>query len=89
MAENNQPVAFQLKSEGSNITGSMAGPNGEGRPIKGELKGDDISLTIASEWEGQPVKLLVKGKVSGSDMKVTMQTEGGEWSTDLALKKGD
>ena len=86
----NQEVVFQLKSEGNKITGSMAGADGQARPItKGELKGDDLSLTVASEWEGQPITLLVKGKMSGTDLKVTISTESGEWSSDALLKKSE
>jgi len=66
----------------------MSGPGGEPRPItQGQLNGDNISLTVASEWEGNPVKLLVKGKVAGSEMKLTIESEGGQWTTDLVLKK--
>ena len=86
--EGGQNAVFQLKMDGTKVTGSMLGPEGESRPVsKGELNGDDIALTVDSEWQGQPVKLLVKGKVSGNEMKVTISSEGGEWSTEVVLKK--
>ncbi len=88
MSDSNRDVVLQLKADGDHIGGSMSGPNGEPRPIsKGELKGDDISLTIDSEWEGQPVKLYIKGKVAGDEIKATISSEGGEWSADVVLKK--
>ncbi len=81
-------VVFQLKMDGAKVTGSMSGPNGEPRPItEGSLDGDKIALTVASEWEGTPIKLLVKGKVEGETMRVTISTESGEWSSDATLKK--
>jgi uncharacterized protein YhdP len=81
-------TAFQLKMDGNKVTGTMSGANGEPRPIsKGELNGDNISLTVDSEWQGQPVKLQVKGKVAGTEMKVTISSEGSDWSTDVVLKK--
>ena len=81
-------TVFELKAEGSSVTGSMSGPEGKKNAItKGELQGDDLSLTIASEWEGSPITLVFKGKLSGSEIKGTIGTEGGEWSTELVLKK--
>jgi len=88
MTEGGREVVFQLQSEGSKVSGSMSGPNGEPRPITaGELSGENISLTVASEWQGNPVKLLVKGKVAGSEMRVTVESDGGDWSTEVVLKK--
>lgn len=88
MADSNRDVVLQLKMDGDKVGGTMSGPNGEPRPIsKGELKGEDISLTVDSEWEGQPVKLYIKGKVTGDEMKATISSEGGEWSTEVVLKK--
>jgi hypothetical protein len=29
----------------------------------------------------------VKGKVAGSEMRVTVESEGGDWSTEVVLKK--
>lgn len=84
----NRDLVFQLKMDGSRVTGAMLGPNGEPRPItEGSLNGDSISLTIASEWQGSPITLLVKGKVTGDTMRVTLSTESGEWSSEATLKK--
>ena len=88
MGESGREVVFQLRHEGTKVGGTMTSASGEPRPItQGELKGEDVSLTVASEWQGNPVKLLVKGKVAGNEMKLTVQSEGGDWSTDLVLKK--
>lgn len=81
-------AVFQLKMEGAKVTGTMTGAEGGSHPIsKGELNGDDLSLTIDSEWQGQAVKLFLKGKVSGDEIKGTLSNEGGEWSTELVLKR--
>jgi hypothetical protein len=88
MEESGREVVFQLKNDGTKVSGTMSGSNGEPRPItQGELNGDNISLTVASEWQGNPVKLLVKGKVSGNEMKLTLESESGDWSTGLVVKK--
>jgi hypothetical protein len=90
MGEGSREVVLQLKSEGTKVSGTMSGPNGEPRPItQGELNGDNITLTVASEWQGSPVKLLVKGRVTGNEMKLTVESEGGDWSTELVVKKAN
>ena len=88
IGDSGRDVLFQLKSEGTKVTGSMSGPDGEPRPItEGQLNGDNISLTITSEWQGSPLKLLVKGKVAGDQMNLTMEVEGRDWSREFVLKK--
>jgi hypothetical protein len=90
MSDSGRDVVFNLKSDGSKVTGTMSGPEGEPRPItQGEVKDGEVSLTVASECQGQPVKLLVKGKIEGKEMKITLSSENGEWSTDITLKKAD
>jgi len=86
--ETGRDVVFELKSEGSKVSGTMSGPQGEPRRItEGKLEGDNIALKVASEWEGNPVTLLVKGKVAGNEMRLTVEAEGGGWSTTALVKK--
>jgi hypothetical protein len=81
-------TVFTLKSDGAKITGSMTRAAGKDAAItKGELQGDKISLIIASEWQGNPVTLTAKGTVSADEIKLTLSNEGGQWSTDLVLKR--
>jgi hypothetical protein len=76
-------AVFTLKAEGSDITGTMAGPEGKDFPLKGE----NISFAVDSEWQGSPVKLLLKGTVAGDEMKLEIATEGGEWSSTITAKR--
>jgi hypothetical protein len=88
MGEGGREVVFDLKQDGTKISGTMSGPNGEPRKITGgSLTGDDIDMTVASEWQGSPVTLKVKGKVSGSEMKLRIESEGGDWGTGATVKK--
>jgi hypothetical protein len=58
------------------------------RPIKeGKLAGDDLAFSVDSEWQGQPVKLMMKGKVSGDEIRLRVDTEDGAWGTDLVLER--
>ena len=88
MGESGRPVVFQIKQDGAKVSGTMSGPNGEPRQItEGSLKGDEIALTVASEWQGSPVKLKVTGKVAGGEMKLRVESEGGDWGTDATVRK--
>jgi hypothetical protein len=81
-------VVLELKTAGGSVTGTMSDSEGKPRPItKGSLEGDKISLTVASEYQGNPVTLLVTGTVSGDTMNIKIQTEDGAWGTDAVVKR--
>ncbi len=44
----------------------------------GSIKGDDISFTQAFEMQGNPVKIVYTGKVSGDEIKMTRKREGSD-----------
>lgn len=80
-------AVFELKADKGVVTGSMVGQDSKKYPVTGKLDGDSISLNVAFEWQGQPVTLLVTGKVAGDDLPVHIATDNGYWSTDAALKR--
>jgi len=53
----------------------------------GKIQGDTVTFWIQSEYQGQPVKLVYKGQVSGGEIRFTMGTEEGSWSTEIVAKK--
>jgi hypothetical protein len=79
---------FHLKSDDKGVSGSMVGADGKDYPISGgKLDGDKISMTVNSEWQGMPVKLLVTGKVSGEEMQLHIASDNGYWQTDATVKR--
>lgn len=79
---------FNFKSDGGKVTGTMVGSDGKERPInEGKLEGDAISFSVDSEWQGEPVKLLVTGKVSGDEMELRIDRDDGAWGTDAVVKR--
>jgi hypothetical protein len=81
-------AVFDLKSEKGAVTGNMLGYDGKPYPVSdGKLDGENLSMKVAFEWQGQPVTLIVTGKVSGEDMQLHIATDNGYWSTDAALKR--
>jgi hypothetical protein len=81
-------VVLDLKSDGATVTGTMSDSEGKPRPVtKGSLDGGKISLTVASEYQGNPITLLVTGTVSGDTMNLKIQTDDGAWGTDAVVKR--
>jgi len=81
-------AVFDLKSDKGAISGTMLGYDGKPRPVsEGKLDGDAISLKIATDWQGQPVTLVVTGKISGDEMQLHIASDNGYWSTDANVKR--
>jgi hypothetical protein len=79
---------FNFKSDGNTLTGSMQGTEGKDRAIEnGKIDGDNLSFSVNSEWQGQPVKLVMKGKVSGEKIDLRVDTADDSWGTDLVLER--
>ncbi len=70
---------FTFKVEGETLTGTVSGMlGGSDTEIKeGTAKGEEIAFHVIRSFQGQEVKLLYKGKVSGSEIKFTSSREGG------------
>jgi hypothetical protein len=87
-SENGPAWVFNLKSDGSKVTGTIQGNDRKDRPInEGKLEGSDISFSVDSEWQGNPITLVFKGKVSGDEMQLRVDTKDGAWGTDLVAKR--
>jgi len=79
---------FNFKADGSKVTGTMQGGDGKERPInEGKLEGNTLSFSVDSEWQGQAIKLVMKGKVSAEKIELRVDTEDGAWGTDLVLTR--
>lgn len=81
--------AFAFKADGNTLTGSMTSMEGKELPISdGKLDGNNLSFTVNSEWQGNPVKLLMKGTATGpEEIHLRIDTEDGAWGTDVVLKR--
>jgi len=71
-------VTFNLKADGSTLTGSVTTMRGDAPISDGKIDGDNISFTQIMEFNGNSMKLIYKGKVSGDEIKFTREREGGE-----------
>jgi hypothetical protein len=69
---------FTFKVEGEKLTGTTTGRNGDVAITDGTVKGDAIAFTVVMNFQGNEVKLLYKGTVTGAEIKMTRQREGGD-----------
>lgn len=71
-------TTFNFKAEGSKLTGTVPGMQGDNPISDGKIDGDNISFTVAVSFGGNDIKFLYKGKVAGEEIKFTRTREGGD-----------
>jgi hypothetical protein len=81
-------LTFDLKAADTALTGTVSGLLDRAIEIKdGKVQGDDVSFWVVSEYQGNPIKLVYKGKIGDGQIQFTMGTEDGGWSTEIVAKK--
>jgi hypothetical protein len=70
-----QKYTFELKAEGTTLTGralgNIAGAESQSIIQDGKINGDEISFVEMQKYQGQEVRIVYKGKVSGDEIKFT------------------
>ena len=68
-----QNYTFTFKVEGEKLSGKAksAFANAETEITEGVVKGDDISFVENLVYEGMPLKIVYKGKITGDEIKFT------------------
>ena len=70
-------LGFTFKVNGSELTGTSTGPQGEEYAIsEGKISGDDLSFVVLVTGQME-MKINYKGKIVGEDIKLTMQMDMG------------
>jgi hypothetical protein len=77
---------FDLKGEGSNLTGTVTGRNGETKIQDGKVDGDNITFNVIRNFNGQDFKIGYKGKVEGDEIKLTVSF-GEDRTFDMIAKR--
>lgn len=80
----NPTLTFAVK--GDSVTGSVKRPTGEVLPLKGTIKGSDLTYTYTISNNGQPVPVTVKAKVVGDSLSGTMDF-GGAMTGQITAKR--
>jgi opacity protein-like surface antigen len=70
-------TTFNFVTDGAKLTGTVTNPQGENPITEGKVDGNDISFVVVLNFNGNEVKLLYKGKVSGDEITFTRERQGG------------
>ena len=70
----NPTLTFAVK--GDSVTGTVKRPTGEVIPLRGTIKGSDLTYTYTISNNGQTVPVTVKAKVVGDSLSGTMDFAG-------------
>src|SRR5580700_4515493 len=69
---------FNFKAGGGALTGTVSGRGGDMPIAEGKIDGDTISFSQTMEFNGNSMKLVYQGTVSGDEIKFTRQRDGGD-----------
>jgi len=67
-------LTFAVK--GDSVTGTVKRPTGEVVPLRGTIKGSDLTYTYTITNDGQSVPVTVKAKIVGDSLSGTMDFAG-------------
>jgi hypothetical protein len=80
-----QNYTYELKSDGEKLTGKATSQFGSSDITEGTIKGDDIAFVENLDFQGTPLRIEYKGKVSGDEMKLTRKV--GDIATEELVAK--
>jgi hypothetical protein len=86
----NGPVerTFVFKADGNKLTGETSSPMfGKSAIADGTINGDNIAFDITVKFEDNEMKVHYTGKVSGDEIKMHVESAGGEFALDYTVKK--
>ena len=73
---------LKLKQEGDKLTGATVRNENETAIQDGKIAGSEVTFTVVREREGRKVTAKYKGKISGDNMKGTVESDwSGDWQT--------
>jgi opacity protein-like surface antigen len=78
---------FTFKQDGEKLTGSVTAMQGDVEIKDGTITGDDIAFNVVVSMQGNEMKMVYKGKISGSEIKFTRTREGSDRSQEFTAKK--
>ena len=84
---NSREVTYNLKADGSKLTGTMTTPMGEREIENGKIDGDTVSWSQTMNFQGESRTMNYTGKVEGDVIKVTMKAGDMERQFDMKRAK--
>ena len=80
-----QNYTYTFKVDDAKLTGTAESQFGKTEITEGTVKGDEISFVENLDFQGQPLRVSYKGKVSGDEIKFTRQV--GDVATEEFVAK--
>ena len=80
----NPTITFAVK--GDSVSGNVKRVSGEEFPLKGTIKGKDLTYSYSIPGESQQILVTVKAKVMGDSLSGTMDF-GGQATGELSAKR--
>jgi hypothetical protein len=68
---------FNLKADGSTLTGTVSSMRGDQEISNGKVDGDNISFNVVMKMQGNEMKMVYKGKIEGDQIKFSRERDGG------------
>jgi len=68
-----QNYTYVFKVEDGKLTGTAKSQFGETKITEGAVKGDEITFVENLDFQGQPLRIVYKGKISGDEIKFNRQ----------------
>jgi hypothetical protein len=86
--DGSRELTFNLKADSGKLTGTVEGLLDRSLDVnEGKVEGAIVTFSVISEWDGNAVKLIYKGELAGDEIKFTMGTDDGSWSTEIKAKR--
>ena len=81
-------TTFGFKADGDNLSGSTSNMFMQNAPISdGKVDGDQISFVVTGAFNGNEVKVNYKGKVTGDEIKLTIEIAGRDGAIEMLAKR--
>jgi hypothetical protein len=79
---------YVFKVDGNKLTGTISmGQMGDVEISEGKVDGDSLSFVVVREFNGNEFKMTYKGKVTGDEMKLTMEFPNSDRTFEITAKK--
>jgi len=79
---------FVFKVDGSKLTGTMDNTHvGHSDISEGKVDGENLSFVVVASINGNEMRINFKGKMSGEEIKLTIELPAMDQTFDLTLKK--
>ena len=81
-----QNYTYTFKVANGKLTGTAKSNLGEGTITDGAVNGDDVTFTENLNYQGMPLMIVYKGKISGDEIKFTRTVAEG-FTEELVAKR--